>query len=90
MRNILFYLLLFSCNNEKGPVRCRLTVGATYKICGPHEKNPFEKQGRATVIITDTKKGYVQYCHDYEYNDPERTLFSRSEKEFIDQINLCN
>lgn len=89
MKNILFCLLLFSCTNEREPVKCRLTVGATYKICGPHEKNPFEKQGKATVIITDMKNGYVQYCWNYEVNDAERTLFSRSEKEFIEQINLC-
>lgn len=90
MKNILLCLLLVSCNNEKEPVKCRLSIGATYKICGPNENNPFEKQAKATVIITDMKRGYVQYCWDYEYTSLDRTLFSRSEKEFIEYINNCN
>jgi hypothetical protein len=90
MKMILFILIFATCCNEQTQTSYNLSVGATYKICGPHEKNPFEKQGKATVIITDKKAGYVQYCWDYEVNDPDRTLFSRSEKEFIEQINLCN
>jgi hypothetical protein len=92
MRYLLIFLFLFSCTNvkEQEPVKYKLAVGATYKICGAKNNNPFEKQPKATVIITDIKQGYVQYCWDYEYDSPERQLFSRSEQEFVEQINQCN
>ena len=83
---------MFGCNSGGEDITSayKLTVGDTYKICGPNDNNPFEKQAKATVIITDIKKGYVQYCWDYEYSSPDRTLFNRREKEFIEQINNCN
>jgi hypothetical protein len=91
MKIVLIFLMVLSCNSEQKEVpTCSLAIGSTYKICGPNNNNPFEKQAKATVIITDMKQGYVQYCWDYEYDRTDRTLFNRSVKEFIDQINQCN
>jgi hypothetical protein len=83
---ILFIPLL--CSLQQPGIK--LCIGKKYKICGPKEDNPFEKQAKATVIITAIKKGYVQYCWAHEYKNPNRRLFSRSESEFIDQIKMCN
>lgn len=90
MKTIIYILLatMLCSAIEHPPIK--LCVGKKYKICGPKEDSPFEKQARATVIITAMKQGYVQYCWDYEYNSRHRTLFSRSEKEFIEQLKLCN
>lgn len=86
---VLAAVLLLGCKDDENPFYKRnydaeCVVGKRYTIYGPKSDNPFEPQAVATVIITDKMNGYVQYCWDYQYQNPQKTLFTRSCKEFIE------
>jgi hypothetical protein len=64
-------------------------VGKRYIIYGHKfdKDNPFEEQPKADVIITDKQNGYVRYCWYYDINKPDRCLFTRSCKQFVESMN---
>lgn len=84
-------ILLICIRNESRlgeikPKRIIFKLDRVYEICSPKEEDPYRKQGRHNVMISDTSGYYVQY---FEVGKKEGLHFSRSCSEFQELITNC-
>lgn len=62
-----------------------IIIGNSYTLHTP-PNDPFDVPHVAKVRIIHIKAGWVQYCWDHEYNDPDKLLFTLTVEDFVSYL----